>query len=69
LIDYLRWTRWDGRLPQFQGGSQPLISVPLDQTQSQAQQAPQPTAQATQPQTAQPQPTAQAGQPTPTPAR
>ena len=21
LIDYLRWTRWDGRLPQFQGGA------------------------------------------------
>lgn len=32
LIDYLRWTRWDGRLPQFQGGQQPLISVPLDST-------------------------------------
>jgi len=34
LIDYLRWTRWDGRLPQFQGGSQPLISVPLDNVTS-----------------------------------
>jgi regulator of protease activity HflC (stomatin/prohibitin superfamily) len=32
LIDYLRWTRWDGRLPMFQGGQQPLISVPLDST-------------------------------------
>jgi prohibitin 2 len=30
LIDYLRWTKWDGRLPMFQGGQQPLISVPLD---------------------------------------
>ena len=29
LIDYLRWTRWDGRLPMFQGGQQPLISIPL----------------------------------------
>jgi len=30
LIDYLRWTRWDGRLPMFQGGSQPLVSIPSD---------------------------------------
>jgi regulator of protease activity HflC (stomatin/prohibitin superfamily) len=30
LIDYLRWTRWDGRLPQVTGGSSgTLISVPL----------------------------------------
>jgi hypothetical protein len=30
LIDYLRWTRWDGRLPQVTGGgSGSLISVPL----------------------------------------
>jgi regulator of protease activity HflC (stomatin/prohibitin superfamily) len=30
LIDYLRWTRWDGRLPQVTGGgSGTLISVPL----------------------------------------
>ena len=59
LIDYLRWTRWDGRLPQFQGG-QPLISVPLDTTQTQAQPSPQPAGQ-TAPQA---QPTAQAAQPT-----
>jgi regulator of protease activity HflC (stomatin/prohibitin superfamily) len=32
LIDYLRWTKWDGRLPMFQGGQQPLISIPLDST-------------------------------------
>jgi regulator of protease activity HflC (stomatin/prohibitin superfamily) len=32
LIDYLRWSKWDGRLPMFQGGQQPLISVPLDST-------------------------------------
>jgi regulator of protease activity HflC (stomatin/prohibitin superfamily) len=29
LIDYLRWTRWDGRLPQVTGGNGTLISVPL----------------------------------------
>jgi regulator of protease activity HflC (stomatin/prohibitin superfamily) len=29
LIDYLRWTRWDGRLPQVTSGSGTLISVPL----------------------------------------
>jgi regulator of protease activity HflC (stomatin/prohibitin superfamily) len=32
LIDYLRWTKWDGRLPMFQGGQQPLVSIPLDST-------------------------------------
>ena len=60
LIDYLRWTRWDGRLPMFQGGSQPLVSVPLDSTQAQAQTQTQPS----------PQPSAQpTAQPTPAPAR
>jgi regulator of protease activity HflC (stomatin/prohibitin superfamily) len=31
LVDYLRWTRWDGRLPQVTsgGGNGTLISVPL----------------------------------------
>jgi regulator of protease activity HflC (stomatin/prohibitin superfamily) len=30
LVDYLRWTRWDGRLPQVTGGgSGTLIQVPL----------------------------------------
>jgi regulator of protease activity HflC (stomatin/prohibitin superfamily) len=44
LIEYLRWTRWDGRLPMFQGGQQPLISVPLDATQPTAgPPPPQPT--------------------------
>jgi len=64
LIEYLRWTRWDGRLPMFQGGSQPLVSVPLDSAQSPAQPQTQPQTQ-TQPQPTQPlpQPTAQ-----PTPA-
>jgi regulator of protease activity HflC (stomatin/prohibitin superfamily) len=31
LIEYLRWTRWDGKLPLFSGSSQaPFVSVPLD---------------------------------------
>ncbi|MFN0070272.1 MAG: prohibitin family protein [Chloroflexota bacterium] len=30
LIDYLRWTRWDGKLPLFSGGQAPFVSVPLD---------------------------------------
>jgi regulator of protease activity HflC (stomatin/prohibitin superfamily) len=59
LIEYLRWTRWDGRLPLFQGGQQPLISVPLDTvgagTTPQVQPSPQPQPQ-TQPQPAQPTP-------------
>ena len=30
LIDYIRWTRWDGKLPLFSGGgATPLISVPI----------------------------------------
>jgi prohibitin 2 len=69
LIEYLRWTRWDGRLPMFQGGQQPLVSVPLD-TATQASpssQPAQPTPQPAQP-TPQPQPTAQP-QPSPTPSR
>ncbi len=60
LIEYLRWTRWDGRLPMFQGGT-PLVSVPADLTQpaqsqpTQAQPSSQPPAQP------QPQPTAGPG--------
>jgi regulator of protease activity HflC (stomatin/prohibitin superfamily) len=62
LIDYLRWTRWDGRLPQFQGGQQPLISVPLESTQPAAQPSAAPTAAPA------PAPTAGPQQPQPTPA-
>jgi prohibitin 2 len=63
LIDYLRWTRWDGRLPMFQGGSQPLVSIPLenatgDATAQPAQPAVQPAAPGPQPAQPQPQPTA-----------
>ncbi|MCC6626883.1 MAG: prohibitin family protein [Chloroflexi bacterium] len=28
LIEYLRWTRWDGRLPMVNGGATPLITLP-----------------------------------------
>lgn len=30
LIEYLRWTRWDGHLPAVVGGQTPLINVPLE---------------------------------------
>jgi regulator of protease activity HflC (stomatin/prohibitin superfamily) len=30
LIEYLRWTRWDGKLPMVLGADTPLISVPLE---------------------------------------
>jgi regulator of protease activity HflC (stomatin/prohibitin superfamily) len=30
LIDYLRWTRWDGRLPMVSGGGTPLVTLPAD---------------------------------------
>jgi len=29
LIDYTRWTRWDGKLPLVSGESQPLVNIPL----------------------------------------
>ncbi len=32
LIDYLRWTKWDGKLPMVSGGAQPLLTLPLEQT-------------------------------------
>ena len=66
LIDYLRWTKWDGRLPMFQGGGQPLVSVPLpsDTTAAQAQ----PSAQAQSQASPQPSP-APSSNPTPAPAR
>ncbi|HYY90030.1 MAG TPA: prohibitin family protein [Chloroflexota bacterium] len=50
LIDYLRWTRWDGRLPMFQGGNNaPLVTIPAPtdtppQAQPPTQAQPQPTA-------------------------
>ncbi len=40
LIDYLRWTKWDGKLPLVSGGAQPLFTLPLDQTQTGTPQNP-----------------------------
>ena len=35
LIEYLRWTRWDGKLPLFSGSSQsPFVSIPLDRLEA-----------------------------------
>ncbi len=58
LIDYLRWTRWDGRLPLFSGGQSPIVSIPM------------PTEPAANP-TAAPSPEAPGARPvvTPTPSR
>jgi regulator of protease activity HflC (stomatin/prohibitin superfamily) len=30
LIEYLRWTRWDGRLPMVNGGAAPLVTLPVE---------------------------------------
>src|SRR5262245_26143806 len=50
LIDYLRWTRWDGRLPQVTGGgSGTLISVPLPTAEPSATPAAAPAAVPTRP--------------------
>lgn len=57
LIEYLRWSRWDGRLPLFSGGQQPLITVPLDSAQPAP--SPAPTAAPIAQPTAVPQPTPQ----------
>ena len=40
LIEYLRWTRWDGKLPTVLGADNTLIGVPLDQTNASATPAP-----------------------------
>jgi prohibitin 2 len=31
LIQYTQWTKWDGKLPTVTGGSQPLLTLPIDQ--------------------------------------
>jgi prohibitin 2 len=61
LIEYLRWTRWDGKLPLFSGSGQaPFVSVPLerlDGTSENSSDSSQPTsggASATTPRTATP---------------
>ena len=43
LIDYLRWTRWDGRLPMVTSNATPFVNVTSDTTSS----APAPTPTAT----------------------
>lgn len=68
LIDYLRWTKWDGRLPLFMGEGQPLINIPLDRLEPPTgAAAPQPGAAAPQPAAPAPQPAAPA--PTVAPVR
>ena len=43
LIEYLRWTRWDGKLPLFMGeNAQPLVSIPLDRGEPTASPTPAP---------------------------
>jgi regulator of protease activity HflC (stomatin/prohibitin superfamily) len=42
LIEYLRWTRWDGRLPMVSGGATPLIALPPEPTPAPAPASSQP---------------------------
>jgi regulator of protease activity HflC (stomatin/prohibitin superfamily) len=42
LIEYLRWTRWDGRLPLVTSDATPLVSLPAPAAETTV--APQPTA-------------------------
>jgi regulator of protease activity HflC (stomatin/prohibitin superfamily) len=51
LIDYLRWTKWDGRLPTVTGGGSNLLEIPIpppgatsSQPSSSSAQPPAPTA-------------------------
>lgn len=71
LIEYLRWTKWDGRLPMVTGDTQPLLQVPLPTAESAAQAgqaagAAAPTAGATGAPAPQTSPTPQRAAPTPT---
>ena len=52
LIDYLRWTRWDGRLPLVSGESTPLVTLAAEATT--APPAVAPPAPTSQPGTTQP---------------
>jgi regulator of protease activity HflC (stomatin/prohibitin superfamily) len=68
LIDYLRWTRWDGRLPLVSGGSAtPLIPLPADTLAPPTQPSNQPPS-ATQTVPAPQSPVAPAATATPRPA-
>ncbi|HEX3244469.1 MAG TPA: prohibitin family protein [Chloroflexota bacterium] len=59
LIEYLRWTRWDGKLPLFSGSQSPFVSVPLDRLSGgdDSAAAAQPTAAVAGPTPQQPAPT------------
>ncbi len=70
LIDYLRWIKWDGRLPLFSGGQSPFVTVPLERLEpsdgGSTGPSPSPSpAPAAAP--ARPSPTAAQPQPTPRP--
>jgi regulator of protease activity HflC (stomatin/prohibitin superfamily) len=68
LVEYLRWTRWDGRLPQVLGGdNQTLIPVPIDGAP--AKPSPVPTPAQTQPPAASAPAPAAPAPAAPTPAR
>lgn len=47
LIEYLRWTRWDGRLPMVSGDANPLITLPNDEPPAQTTTRPAPAPSAT----------------------
>jgi regulator of protease activity HflC (stomatin/prohibitin superfamily) len=68
LIEYLRWTRWDGRLPLFTGGQSPFVTVPLDSVTSPAGGPPASPAPSPTPATGPGTPGGSA-QPAPTPGR
>ena len=47
LIEYLRWTRWDGRLPMVSGDASPLITLPNEEPPAQTTTRPAPAPAAT----------------------
>jgi regulator of protease activity HflC (stomatin/prohibitin superfamily) len=49
LIEYLRWTRWDGRLPMVSGGATPLIALPPEPAPAPAPASSQPAPAPAQP--------------------
>ena len=52
LIEYLRWTRWDGRLPLVSGDATPLVTLPADVASPTAAQPAQPASAPARPVTA-----------------
>lgn len=65
LIEYLRWTRWDGRLPMVTGESTPLVTLPATQPPQPRATTDQPAPPASPPPAA---PTAPARPPAPAPS-